>query len=335
MALNKKSFVLYTDQRSYFDKLNDQEAGQLIKHIFSYVNDENPNPVDRIIDLSFEPIKLQLKRDLVKYESISNRNKSNGKLGGRPKQEEQEEPKKPTGLSGNPTEPKKADTDNDTDNDINNSLFDSVFDSFLVMRKQLKKPMTGKAIELLKSKLEKLAPADEQTQIEILEQSIMNNWQGVFPLKDSAKKEGANGILLKDCDIDILPIKDIHRVKYRAVVGFYVLFTDIAKRIKRNDNLDLLNSADLGVWMYDIDQIEKEHEFDTFKLFTIGVYLKEILYDDQLHFDIDSITSLKDLYGRYSNGKSKFLRVSRDADKYIDKFDMWQKVRTANEFING
>ena len=217
----------------------------------------------------------------------------------------------------------------------NNSLFDSVFDSFLVMRKQLKKPMTGKAIELLKSKLEKLAPADEQTQIEILEQSIMNNWQGVFPLKDSAKKEGANGILLKDCDIDILPIKDIHRAKYRAVVGFHMLFTDIAKKIKRNDNLDLLNSADLGVWMYDIDQIEKEHEFDTFKLFTIGVYLKEILYDDQLHFDIDSITSLKDLYGRYSNGKSKFLRVSRDADKYIDKFDMWQKVRTANEFING
>ena len=217
----------------------------------------------------------------------------------------------------------------------NNSLFDSVFDSFLVMRKQLKKPMTDKAIELLKSKLEKLAPADEQTQIEILEQSIMNNWQGVFPLKDSAKKEGANGILLKDCDIDILPIKDIQRSKYRAVLGFHMLFTDIAEKIKRNDNLDLLHSADLGVWMYDIDQIEKEHEFDTFKLFTIGVYLKEILYDDQLHFDIDSITSLKDLYGRYSNGKSKFLRVSRDADKYIDKFDMWQKVRTANEFING
>jgi len=219
--------------------------------------------------------------------------------------------------------------------DNNKSLFDSVFDSFLVMRKQLKKPMTDKAIELLKSKLEKLAPADQQAQIEILEQSIMNNWQGVFPLKDSAKKEGANGILLKDCDIDVLPLKDIHRVKYRAVVGFYVLFTDIAERIKRQDNLDLLNSADLGVWMYDIDQIEKEHEFDTFKLFTIGVYLKEILYDEQLHFDIDSITSLKDLYGRYSNGKSKFLRVSRDADKYIDKFDMWQKVRTSNEFING
>jgi uncharacterized phage protein (TIGR02220 family) len=133
MAKDKTSFILYADQRSYFDKLTDEEAGRLIKHIFSYVNDENPNPVDRITDLSFEPIKLQLKRDLIKYESIVNRNKSNGSLGGRPKT--QEEPKKPTGLSGNPNKPKKADTDNDTvndtDTDINSSKLLSVFNSIL------------------------------------------------------------------------------------------------------------------------------------------------------------------------------------------------------------
>ena len=131
MAKDKTSFILYADQRSYFDKLTDDEAGRLIKHIFSYVNDENPNPVDRITDLSFEPIKLQLKRDLIKYESIVNRNKSNGSLGGRPKT--QEEPKKPTGLSGNPNKPKKADTDTDTvnDTDINSSKLLSVFNSIL------------------------------------------------------------------------------------------------------------------------------------------------------------------------------------------------------------
>jgi hypothetical protein len=217
----------------------------------------------------------------------------------------------------------------------NNSLFDSVFDSFLVMRKQLKKPMTDKAIELLKSKLEKLAPADEQTQIEILEQSIMNNWQGVFPLKDSAKKEGANGILLKDCNIDVLPLKDIHRSKYRAAILFYNFFIKRAEKLKRKDDLDLLHSADLGVWMYDMDQIEKEHEFNPFDFFTIAIYLKEILYDEQLHFDIDSITSLKDFYGRYSNGKSKFLRVSRDAAKYVDKFEMFQFVGILRDRIYG
>jgi len=219
--------------------------------------------------------------------------------------------------------------------DNNKSLFDSVFDSFLVMRKQLKKPMTDKAIELLKSKLEKLAPADQQAQIEILEQSIMNNWQGVFPLKDSAKKEGANGVLLKDCDFDILPNTNIQGSKYRAAIWFYNFFIKRAEKLKRKDDLDLLHSADLGVWMYDMDQIEKEHEFKEFDFFTIAIYLKEILYDEQVHFDIDSITSLKDLYGRYSNGKSKFLRVSRDADKYIDKFQLYQFVGILRDRING
>jgi len=116
MAKDKTSFILYADQRSYFDKLSDDEAGRLIKHIFSYVNDENPNPVDRIIDLSFEPIKLQLKRDLKKYINVVERNRENGKLGGRPKK--QDEPKKPSGLNGNPSKPKKADNDNDNVNDI-------------------------------------------------------------------------------------------------------------------------------------------------------------------------------------------------------------------------
>jgi len=163
----------------------------------------------------------------------------------------------------------------------------------------------------------------------------MNNWQGVFPLKDSAKKEGANGILLKDCDIDVLPNTNIQRSKYRAAIWFYNFFIKRAEKLKRKDDLDLLHSADLGVWIYDMDQIENEHEFNPFDFFTIAIYLKEILYDEQLHFDIDSITSLKDLYGRYSNGKSKYLRVSRDADKYIDKFQLYQFVGILRDRING
>ena len=34
MAENKKSFVLYTDQSGIFNKLTDEQAGALIKHIF-------------------------------------------------------------------------------------------------------------------------------------------------------------------------------------------------------------------------------------------------------------------------------------------------------------
>jgi len=112
MAKDKKSFLIYCDIIHTVQHLTDEEKGKLFQHLLEYVNDLNPTLNDRLLTAVFEPIKQQLKRDLVKYESICNRNSKNGSLGGRPKK-----PKKPTGLFGNPEKPKKADTDTDTDTD--------------------------------------------------------------------------------------------------------------------------------------------------------------------------------------------------------------------------
>ena len=64
----------------------------------------------------------------------------------------------------------------------------AVFADFMEMRKKIRKPMTERAITLVKNKLNKLATAngifDRKLAIEILNQSIMNSWQGVFPLKE-------------------------------------------------------------------------------------------------------------------------------------------------------
>lgn len=59
---------------------------------------------------------------------------------------------------------------------------------FIDMRKQIKKPMTDRAIKLLLRDLNKLS-SDDGTKIEILNQSIQNCWKGIFPLK----KEGQHG----------------------------------------------------------------------------------------------------------------------------------------------
>jgi len=67
MAAGKKSFILYCDLINTVKKLPDEKAGELFKLILSYVNDENPVVDDFILDLVFEPIKLQLKRDLEGY----------------------------------------------------------------------------------------------------------------------------------------------------------------------------------------------------------------------------------------------------------------------------
>lgn len=81
MADNKKSFILYCDQKGVWDKLDDEQAGRLIKHIISYVNDDNPEAPDFITELAFEPIKQSLKRDLKKYQDTKDERSRNGRLG--------------------------------------------------------------------------------------------------------------------------------------------------------------------------------------------------------------------------------------------------------------
>ena len=77
MAHEKKSFLLYVDLIHTIEKLTDEQSGKLLKHILRYVNDLYPDPEDQFTEVIFEPIKQSLKRDLVKYESIRERNKAN------------------------------------------------------------------------------------------------------------------------------------------------------------------------------------------------------------------------------------------------------------------
>ena len=118
MAENKKSFILYCDYIHMFKKMPDDLAGKLIKHVLEYVNDNNPTADEMMVDILFEPIKQQLKRDLQKYENVAERNRSNGAKGGRPKKDITQN--NPVGLIGNPNNPKKPDTVTDTVTDTVN-----------------------------------------------------------------------------------------------------------------------------------------------------------------------------------------------------------------------
>jgi len=75
--------------------------------------------------------------------------------------------------------------------DIN---FVKAWKDFKEMRKKIKKPMTNKAEELIINKLNKLSD-NENIQIAILNQSIMNSWQGVYPLKENHSIEDNMPIL--------------------------------------------------------------------------------------------------------------------------------------------
>ena len=78
-----------------------------------------------------------------------------------------------------------------TNNDLVNTLVD-----FMKMRKSIKKPLTDRALKGILTKLDNLCE-NEQTKIEILEQSIINCWSGVFPLK-AKNNNSVNSIITKD-----------------------------------------------------------------------------------------------------------------------------------------
>ena len=111
MAENKKSFVAYCDWEETFEELSDEEAGKLIKHLFKYVNDKNPETSDKLTKMCFIPIKQSLKRDLKKYEKYIEKQSVNGKKGGRPKNPTLLEITQPL-----IEEPKKADSVSVSDN---------------------------------------------------------------------------------------------------------------------------------------------------------------------------------------------------------------------------
>ena len=145
MAKDKKSFILYTDQSGVFNQLPDEIAGKLIKHIFAYVNDENPISEDLIINIAFEPIKQSLKRDLKRYEEYVDKQSVNGAKGGRPK--------KPTETQKTQAffeKPKKADSvsvsDSVNDNDIN--IFNDLWNLY---NKKLNKEDSVSAFKKIKS----------------------------------------------------------------------------------------------------------------------------------------------------------------------------------------
>lgn len=113
--MTKKSFIAYTDWLDNCEDLSDEEFGQLMRAVMKYAKDgEKPAFADRVMRACWNPIRQAIDRAGESYEQRCERNRQNGKKGGRPKKnEEAEKPKKQTVFS-------KTLNDNDNDNGNDN-----------------------------------------------------------------------------------------------------------------------------------------------------------------------------------------------------------------------
>ena len=69
---------------------------------------------------------------------------------------------------------------------LKNTLYE-----FLKARTAIKKPATTEALRRILKKLDTLATSDDK-KIDIIGESIMNGWSGIFPLKNEVTKQNSN-----------------------------------------------------------------------------------------------------------------------------------------------
>lgn len=120
--MKRKSFILYTDSLEVINELDDSQIANLFRAIYAYAKGE-PTELSKLEKIAFLPIKQYMDRDGDSYQKIVERNRENGKRGGRPKktEDEEENPENPVGyLETQETQPNPKNLDNDNVNDTEN-----------------------------------------------------------------------------------------------------------------------------------------------------------------------------------------------------------------------
>ena len=85
-----------------------------------------------------------------------------------------------------------------------NPELNRAFADYVDMRMKIKKPMSERAIELAKNKLKSLAKIpfsddiDIALAVQILDQSVFNSWQGLYPVKQDAQRMNENKDILSE-----------------------------------------------------------------------------------------------------------------------------------------
>lgn len=191
-------------------------SGKFIKALYQYQLTGELPKLDFTLDIAITPFINQFKRDSTKYLALCEKNKINGKKGGRPKEEIEKNPKNPVGYSETQktqmkrTKPKKPYNKSKSKNKKDNKKkinkkdfyfkysffkkdFDQIwFDEYLPLKKRKKASITDRQLNHQLEKIKKLSKDNYKTALEILEKSVNAGWTDFYPLNGSYNKSTPN-----------------------------------------------------------------------------------------------------------------------------------------------
>lgn len=120
MAQGKKTFIFYSDWINLVREMDNEDAGELLKHLLSYVNDEDPTTENKYVRMAFGHMKPMLKTDLDKWDKKIKRFSEMGKASANKRTVKPKE----TQVEPRLTQVEPRLTVNDNDNDIINNKVD-------------------------------------------------------------------------------------------------------------------------------------------------------------------------------------------------------------------
>lgn len=213
--MGKESFIIYKSFYKPISKLSDKQLGRLFRAIFEY-NINGVVSVEEDIEMAFEFFKNQFDLDNEKYQSKVERNRDNARRGGIAKANAKKtsETSESGGMcqtQATATKRKRPlamaaynDNDNDNENDKSNSArariraheigdltfisdeYRDVFAKWIAYKTERKeKYKTQGSLRECYERLKTLSGNNPGTAMAIVNQSMANNWAGLFELKQS------------------------------------------------------------------------------------------------------------------------------------------------------
>lgn len=202
---------LFVDVRERYQKLSDAEFGRLIRAALTYKSEGVEVKLQGREELMWDGMKLDIDRDNERQKSVNDSRAEAGRKGAESRwQKDGKNSKCHLPYSKNSYDKdKEEDKDKDKDKDKNNPSKSPQGDLFVdfagedrellealrefeAMRKAIKKPMTGQAKKNLVGKLQRFSEpyhAKQRYMVECLHESILNDWQSVYELKDFQDSE--------------------------------------------------------------------------------------------------------------------------------------------------
>jgi len=128
---DRTSFIFHYEYAEYFAELTGEEIGQLIPAIIAYDRDGVKLELTGKVQMAFLAIRLRLDKDRKEWEKKCQKNRNNGRMGGRPVKAAEDQPnhkENQTVIEETQKterlfqEPKKPDIDFDSDIDIEKDI---------------------------------------------------------------------------------------------------------------------------------------------------------------------------------------------------------------------